>query len=745
MSNLKTMNNYPKQYILIFFALIFSANLFAQKSVTMGDKYAQKFDFINAIEEYKKALNNDPENLDAVKGIASSYRHIGNYAQSEYWYGKLTKLDEVNNENLFYYAQALMSSKKYDEALKSWQEYRVRTNENYVSDIIDGLEYVNDLAVPNPNIAIKNAGTLNTKASDFGVSFKNLTEIVFCSTRDESEGEQDNWTHEKYTDIYTSVATFDDQTTPIKFNDNQYNGAFHDGPATFIDNTMYLTRSQYRNAKTFKSKADKTVKLEIVEVDLNITSPKLKKFSEDFDFNNKEYSVAHATVSENGDFIIFSSDSEEFGEFYGGTDLYYIQRVDGIWSAPKNLGGIINTPGDEEYPFFSEYNEIHFASNGHYGMGGLDVYKAESNNGVWSNPENLGAPINSSFDDFNYVYNKKSGFGFFSSNRAGGFGSDDIYTFKYINGASPGNNIFLKVIVYDEETLEPLENVTINIPACVDRAYFSDARGKSTMNIDAYSTCQLQAVLDGYFPKNIPFSVFDRDVEIEVPMRKINVAQCELSVCIRDKDSDLPITGATVKLFSKIDNRYYSGKTNKDGCVQFIGIQPNVNYEIVASKEINEPNFRYLSTTASFSTYNIVCPTTINQVMYLSYVQKGVGIEIPDIYYDLDKYFIRPDAAKELDKIVKVLTDNPTIEVELGSHTDCRASYTYNETLSTNRAKAAVEYIVSRGIDASRMTWKGYGESVLRVNCPCEGAVKSNCTEAEHQQNRRTEFKITKF
>jgi len=740
------MNNYSKNYILIFFTLFFTANLFAQKSVTMGDKYADKFDFINAIEEYKKALNNDPENLEAVKGIASSYRHIGNFAQSEYWYGKLTELEPTNNENLFYYSQALMSSKKYSEALKNWQKYRQLTNENYISDIIDGLAYINDLSTPNPNIVVQNAGTLNSSASDFGVSFKNLTEITFCSTRKESEGEQDNWTHEKYTDLYSSIASFDAQTTPIKFNDNQYNGIFHDGPATFLNDKMYLTRSHYKNAKAYKSKEDKTVKLEIVEVDLNITSSKLKKFSQDFSFNNKEYSVAHATISDNGLFMIFSSDSKDFGEYFGGTDLYYVQRdsIGGAWSAPVNLGGIINTPGDEEYPFFSDYNEIHFASNGHYGMGGLDIYKSENNNGVWENPENLGAPINSSYDDFNYIYNEKSGFGFFSSNRAGGMGSDDIYTFKYLNGTDE-NTIMLKVIAYDEETLEPLKQVAVRIPSCLEDLYYTDVRGKSTMGIDAFSTCEINASLAGYFPKYVPFSVFDRDVEVEIPMRKVNMNQCELNVCIRDKDTNVPITNANVKLFSKIDNRYYSAQSDSNGCVQFIGIQPNVEYELVASKEITKPNFKYLSTTANVATYNIQCPTTINEIMYLSYVQKGVGIEIPEIFYDLDQYYIRPDAAYQLDKIVKVLTDNPTIEVELGSHTDCRASYEYNKTLSTNRAKAAVEYLVSRGIDASRLTWKGYGESELRLDCPCEGNVKSSCTEEQHQQNRRTEFKIIKF
>jgi outer membrane protein OmpA-like peptidoglycan-associated protein/tetratricopeptide (TPR) repeat protein len=757
------MNKYPKYLLTAFICLFFAINLSAQKSVKTGDKYAKKFDFISAIEEYKKAIDKDAGNLKAIKGLASANRHIGNFTESEAWYGKLVELDSGTPENRFYYSQALRSTKKYDKALESWNAYKSSTKSDYVAGIIDGFAYIDKLSTPNPKVQIKNAAPLNTAASDFGVNFKNLTEITFASTRDESKGEKDNWTHEKYNDLYNSIVSFDDQSAPQKFQDDQFNGIYHDGPATFLNDQMYLTRSQYKKGKVYKSKADKTVNLELVTVDLNSTSSKLKDFAEDFAFNNKEYSVGHATISADGKNIIFSSDSKTFDKNFGGTDLYMITLSGEEWSTPVNLGEGINTPADEEYPFYSAQNEIYFASDGHYGLGGLDIYTARFDGNEWTTPENVGAPFNTSYDDFNYVYSDESEFGFLSSNRPGGQGSDDIYTFKYIDGRKTSSgSILVKILTYDAETLEPLEAVTLDISKCMEGSYLSDARGKGSIAVDPFSSCKLNASLDGYFPKEIPYSVFDQDVEIEVPLRRVADNSCELVVCVYDKKTKVPITKSSVKVMSAVEGTYFTGITDENGCVRFQGIIPNNSYELVASKEITEPEHMYLSTTGIVGTNGVECPAVLNKELYLDYVQLGTPYVIENIYYDLDKYFIRPDAAVELEHIVNIMKNNPTIEIELGSHTDCRQTAEYNQELSNNRAKAAVEYIVSRGIDKSRLTYKGYGETVL-VNscaCECEKSVKEiglnafrncedkqvpNCSEQQHQNNRRTEFKITKF
>lgn len=757
------MNNYPKILLTALVCLFFTVSLSAQRGAKLGDKYLKKFDFINAIEEYKKAIDKDVENLRAVEGLAKAYRYTGNFAESERWYGKLVELDSETPEHRFFYSQALRSTKKYDKALESWESYKTDKNSAFVSGIISGFDYIESLSKPNPNVSMSNAEGLNSESSDFGITFKNMVEVVFTSARNNSIGQQDNWTHGKYTDLYSSNVGPNSQTQAVKFENNQYNGMYHDGPAVFYDDMMYLTRSQYKKGKTYKAKSDKTVKLELVEVDLNEKSSRLKKYATDFDFNNKEYSVGHAAISSDGNTIIFSSDSKDFDKSYGGTDLYIITKTDEQWSSPKNLGEAINTPADEEYPFFSAQNEIYFASDGHYGLGGLDIYTAMFDGEKWSAPENIGAPFNTSFDDFNYVYNVEAGFGFLSSNRPGGKGSDDIYTFKFKDGKSRlGSGVMINILTYDAETLEPLEEVQLDLRKCMETEFYSDNRGRGSVAVDPFSSCLLYANLNGYFPKEIPFSVFEDEVNIEVPLRRVADNTCTLIVCVNDANLGVPVPKASIKVISEVEGISFTALTDENGCARFEGIIGDNKYELVAGKEILDPEEKYLATTGVINTNGVDCPSELTHELSLGVVQLGKSYVIDNIYYDLDEAIIREDATDELDNIVDIMRSNPTLEIELGSHTDCRQTAEYNQKLSNNRAKAALEYIVSRGIEKYRMSYKGYGETQL-VNdcaCECEKSVESiglsafrdcedkqveNCSEEHHQENRRTEFKITKF
>jgi outer membrane protein OmpA-like peptidoglycan-associated protein len=186
-------------------------------------------------------------------------------------------------------------------------------------------------------------------------------------------------------------------------------------------------------------------------------------------------------------------------------------------------------------------------------------------------------------------------------------------------------------------------------------------------------------------------------------------------------------------------------QTNDLGKTFFEG-EPNTNYRIEANKEIpNDPNVRYLTVSSTITTVGKKVPSTVYATLELEKVKKGVAIKVENIYYDLDKWNIRPDAAREFDKLVKILLDNPTMQIELSSHTDCRATAEYNRQLSTKRAEAAVNYIIGRGVNKNRLVAAGYGEARLINKCTCEGDVKSACSDAEHQDNRRTEFKILKF
>ena len=456
--------------------------------------------------------------------------------------------------------------------------------------------------------------------------------------------------------------------------------------------------------------------------------------------NNDEYSVCHPSLSKDAKTLYFASDKPGG---YGGLDLYECTReIGGPWSTPVNLGPKINTSGEEGFPFIADDGTLYFASDGHGGLGGLDIYsttqvKTGNKLSSWTDPENLGAPVNTSSDDFGYIIYKDNKTGYLCSNRPGGMGDDDIYSFIK-------KGITLNGIVYDANTGLPIADAeVIQKEDGVEKGKTkSDKDGNFTFPGIPGKKYTFNATHPGYLPAEIVYDAKEKPELIKIPMEAEGGISLEVTV-IDKKTRDL-LEGAKVILTNLSTNKNETCAAAKDGKCTFT-LEPNTSYRIEASKETGEPDTKYLSVTATQSTIGKKAPATLYSVLELEKVKKGVAIKIENIYYDLDKWFIRPDAAKELDKLVKVLKDNPTLEIELSSHTDCRATAKYNQQLSSKRAEAAVNYIASQGVDAKRMIAAGYGESRLVNKCACEGTYVVPCTEEQHQENRRTEFKILKF
>ena len=774
-----------KNIIFTILALIVSVNLHAQRNVKMAQKYFDSFDFIQAIDFYKKVLEKEPDNLDAIRGVAYSYKHLNNNYKSVHWFEKLVDLESDSAMHLFELAQAQRSNQSYDEALVSYNTYMTKMNEEFVNNITgNGFEYIEELKALNPEVVLKNAEPLNSKASDFGVSFKRYNEIVYCSTREESQGAKDNWTHEKYADLYESSVSFNNQKPPEKFENNIYNGIYHDGPAYFYKNEMYLTRSNYSNKKYEQSKEDKTVKLQIHQVDLTKSEDVTKKtIGEKLAFNGREFSIAHATLSPDGKTMVFATDASSFPEHIGGTDLYITFRnhLKGEWKMPKSLGALINTPGDEEYPFLMNDSTLYFASNGHYGLGGLDIYVVEFKDTAWTNLTNIGAPFNTSFDDLNYIFNPIDNLGFITSNRDGGFGSDDIYIFKTgktaIKPIVKKEEKYLNILVYDQQTSERLKDVKISIPDCFDQEWESDEDGEFQTVIDEDVSCTILLSAIGYDDVSMPFTMKGENLLVEVPMHKTPVNQIDLAVCVYDQITQKPIPNATVTLSNIAENRMEKFTTDKNGCVLFKNLSPEECYQLMGQKIQGEKS-RYLSTTDEQCTLGVKGPAILNKELFLLYGEMekpfissskearnvANGFVWPIIYYDLAQFDIRRDAVEELKFLLKVMKDNPTLKMSAHSHTDCRRDEAFNMELSKNRAIEAVDWLVENGISKERLTWQNNGESqhVNTCDCECEGTEKTLgvrkfrdcedaqldkdiCTEDDHQLNRRTEFVVVSF
>lgn len=362
----------------------------------------------------------------------------------------------------------------------------------------------------------------------------------------------------------------------------------------------------------------------------------------------------------------------------GGLDLYRVPIDNsGRFGRPINLGAAINTPGDEIFPFVSGNGKLYFSSNGHPSIGGLDLFVASRNENEIV-VEHLGVPMNSIGDDF-AISLSDSTQGYLSSNRPGGKGDDDIYYFKS-SGAEDRWWSSDPAPMVDTTVQAKIVNYTLQVKVI-------DAAGKA---------------LEG----------------VKVSIRK---------------------NGQSLE----------AEKSNSKGQLEMIPLEENDELAFKLEKE------DYLTARSSFSMEGKEIPKSllkkeVTDTTYVVQIQMDrpeIGkeisklFEVNSIYYDLDKADIRPDAAEELDKIVQFLSDNPQMNLELGAHTDARASGAYNLKLSQRRAESAVKYIIQRGISNDRIQPRGYGETQLINEC----ADGVDCPEDMHQQNRRTEFKIIKI
>jgi len=457
----------------------------------------------------------------------------------------------------------------------------------------------------------------------------------------------------------------------------------------------------------------------------------------------------HCTVTPDGENMYFVSNR---AGGYGGRDIYRIVKLpNGNWSEPQNLGPEINTPYDEDSPFIAVDNKtLYYSSNGIKSMGGFDVFvsfRDDLNN--WSSPINMGYPINSTGDDIFYTTTFDGLRGYLSSFRKNGYGDVDIYE---INNDYLGNKGIstLKGRIFTTDGSDIPEGIAVKIECTdCDGDNIINPRIKNDTYFTLLSRCKNYEVtfLDG--DRVLAKSKLDTrcDAENETLVRDHVIGRYTIAGIVLDNKTNEPIANAKVEFFNNETNEFFEAYTT-DAQGKFVsnaadekgygdllnfGIKVNGNDYISQEHQLNQ-------TLAMES--HIQLEYKLKQLEVG--IEIGAELALNPIYFDLDKSNIRPDAAIELDKIVKFMNENPTVVIELGSHTDCRATEEYNKSLSNRRAISSANYIKSRIKNSKRIYGKGYGESQLVNDCNCEGDVVSDCSEEEHQANRRTEFRIIK-
>ncbi len=726
--------------IILLSILSLPISILGQSSIK---KAVKEYDNFNYTKVIKKIGGKKDITTDAKRKLADSYKMVGNYTNAELVYSDIVNATDKKNEDVYSYAQILRMNGKYADAQKQMDIYNtLNPSDSRVKLYSKNKTYTIDLLKNKGQFTVKSL-SINSPEQDFGVVYYK-DQIVYASTKQSINSSYRLWNGNNlpFLDLYIGKADTNSEILNSK-KMSSFNKKFHEGPVSYSkDGSVLVYTSNNYHSKSTKG----IINLEMYEAKFK-DGKWSKKIA--FPFNNKEYSVGHPSLSADGNTLYFISDMPG-GK--GGTDIYKtVRNTNGTWDTPVNLGDKVNTEGNEMFPFIHESGLFFFSSDGIPGLGGLDVFVTQIKNNIIDKVTNVGAPINGSKDDFSFVLNSEKSKGYFASNRDGGKGDDDIYSFNLLKSFQFGKTI--KGIAKDKDG-NILANTTVNLydsEGKLIQTVTTSADGAFTFDVENSGSYKLKGQKDSYFDGNSLVNVSETAdvVSADVVLEKnpglsllaiITDATTKntldgVKVTITDAFTGKPFdtfvtsnTGTYRKALpnNKIGDRIgYTIKLEKSG---YLTKEVVFNYEIKKAGEIN-----------------------VHEALNVSLSKLEIGgdlakmIDIKPIYFDLGKYNIRKDAGIELDKIIKIMNEYPNMVIELGSHTDCRASAVFNEKLSDNRAKASAAYIKKSITNPERISGKGYGESKLKNGCACEGDVKSTCTEEEHQQNRRTEFIILKF
>ena len=615
-------------------------------------------EYFDAIDQFKDAYSKSRKTDKATRTelgymVAECYRLTNDPKDAETWYRLAVKSSFSKPEAQYYLAESLKKNGKYQQALEEFNKYKqitpsdTRTDQEIRSCEL-ALEWQRN---PEP-FKVEELKDLNSPASDFSPAYgrDDFGLIYFTSSRQDAMGNKKHGaTGQSFTDIFESrIDKKSKWSTPVPV--ENINSDFEEGTPSFSSDfkELYFTRCE----------AGKREKKGCVIM--------LAKRNGDKWGNPKNIGLlpdslvaAHPSLSHDGLKLYFVSDMPGG---YGSKDIYVVTRGSegDAWSAPVNLGPDINTPGDELFPYIREDGVLYFASDGHIGMGGLDIFKAVPQaDGSWA-VTNMKSPINSFADDFGITFQDSQEKGIFSSTRKGR-GNDDLYSF-------------------------------------------------------------------------------------ELPPKRFNVTGL-----VKDEKTGSPVSGSVVQLIAS-DGSNLQAETGAAGDFKF-ALKQDVDYIFLASKK------GYLNGKDKETTKGQDKSRDYLVTLLLTPIDRP--IELPNIFYDYDKWDLRPESMVSLDKLVETLNDNPTITIELMSHTDYRNTDEYNLLLSQRRAQSAVDYLVSKGIDLERLTAKGYGKSTPKVvdqdiaklypylklgATLSEQYINTLATdeqkEVANQINRRTEFKV---
>lgn len=716
-----------------------------------ADNYYNLIAYSQAAEIYTDLIGSEVDTPTMKGKLANCYYEMGETKKAAEIYSQMIDSPEATAEDYYRYASSLRENGNYNLS-NTWMDkfHEKNAADSRAQEFEDNKNFISDIKAQGNYFSINHL-QINTDADEFGGYPVADKRAYIVSNRKKRFGIKRfyTWNDRKFLDLYYADIKEDQEFENLEFQSRATNTKYHEGPMCLSNDgkTIYFTRN---NIKRGKKKSDEGIQnLKIYRAYMDSEDDWDEE--EELPFNSKEYSVGHPALSPDGKWLYFTSDMPGG---MGGADIWKVEvKADGSFGNPKNLGEKINTEGQEMFPWLDENGLIFFASDGHLGLGGLDVFVAITNEEMAiKKVMNVGEPVNGPKDDFALVMNADATTGYFSSNRETGSGGDDIYSFNLLKTFKV--NLMLKGVVTEKGSGNILPGATVNLKDAEGNLVattVADNAGAYEFELEPKNEYALEGTKEKYFDdmgkvstNNLPdgTELIEEDLTLE---KDPGIA---LYALVMDAKSNEPIEGVKMIIIDNFTGEEFAN-TSTPSTGDFLKglagkkLEDRISYNISLQKE------GYFPKSVTFN-HKITKPGVINVHDLLEgglSMDKEVTdlsqlVQINPINFDLNKYKIRPDAEVELNKIVTVMNKYPGMVVELGSHTDCRASKRYNETLSDKRAKASAAYIKSQITKPERIYGKGYGEVKLLNDCFCEGKVKSTCTEEEHEINRRTEFKV---
>lgn len=636
-------------YFTLIAILLPLTSVFSQEQLSLrdrGNQHFERFEYARAAEIFTSLAEQNKPRLHDIERAAESYFLMRDFEKAQNWYARVVAHQDHKAAHVLRYGDALKANGQYEQAREQYKKYAgLKDADTDVTLRIAGSDSALVWRANPTEHLIRNEAAVNTAGSEF--SAMPIGDRVFYAGEPAAAAGDYGWTGRPFIKLHHAEAA-DAGLAGKALASGELNGEdYHVGPVATPDggNTLYVTRTYPGRSTGVEREGKQRYRTQRLELYI-YTQQNGQWVGEPFPYNDPTgYSVGHATFSADGKLLYFVSDRPG-GQ--GGTDIWYSERQGDNWGQPVNAGPVINTSGDEVFPQIDQDGVLYYSSDGLAGMGGLDVFQTKGGRNQWSTPVNLGYPINSPADDFSLVTVEDNDLhtrGYLSSNRVGGVGEDDIYSFV-LNKPQP-----IVVVLAGKVTHKTTGNA---LPGA--RVQLWDADGSA-----------IAEVTSG------PGGAFVFPVDLEQRYQ---------------------VHGSMVRFDSDLKTASTMGIIKSDTIWVDLALEP----EMVVGKTF----------------------------------------VLEDLYYDFDKHNIRPDAALVLDELVETMNEYPTMKIELSSHTDSRGSDAYNMALSDRRAKSAVAYLISKGISADRLVAAGYGET-RHVN-ECANGVQ--CTEEQHQANRRTEVKV---